>query len=198
MCPNVLTECMEVYLQGEITNRVPSALGRIERVEAGWCQGWDSCALIFKITQSQNSCLCFSPNQIHCCTPGKDWIYKPDLLPELALGQLLWIYELSWVILLLLTDEMFSGGAEGSLHIWARGCTEPVAAAPALLSRGGNELLQWESCSVCMASGTACPWPGLVEVAPASPGPRAAGGQAALQLSADTKGAFAPLFSAKF
>lgn len=89
---------MEVYLQGGISNRSP--LGMIEGGEAGCCQGWDSCALVFVPVL-----LCH--NQMHCCTSRKDWFYKPDLLPEAALGQLLWIYELSWVILFVLTDEMF-------------------------------------------------------------------------------------------
>lgn len=71
------------------------------------CSGEDSRILPSLGQLCPDICACASLSQSHCCTPGKDWFSKPDLLPEQALGQLLWIYGLSWVILFLLTDEMF-------------------------------------------------------------------------------------------
>lgn len=114
---------------------------------------------------------------MHCCTPGKDWICKPDLLPELALGQLLWIYELTWVILFLLTDEMFrqmvglrnpcTSGPEDAQCLWQQ---------HQLCSPEGENELQLVGELLCHGPrGTACPWPVLVEVAPASPISKASG-----------------------
>lgn len=56
---------------GRNQEQIVSALGRkLKGVEAGCCQGWVCCALIFLLLFLSE----------------KDWFYKPGLLPELALG----------------------------------------------------------------------------------------------------------------
>lgn len=162
----------------------------IEGGEAGCCQDWDSCALVFVPVL-----LCH--NQMHCCTPGKDWFYKPDLLPEAALGQLLWIYELSWVILFALTDEMFrqmmglrnlcTSGPADAQRLWQQHqLCSPEGENEHQLVRGmkdeGFSGERWEGCSVAHVA-CACPWPVLMEVAPAFPVARAAGGRTLVWLN---------------